>query len=115
MSEVNPETGDPMVGRSPRFTTWCAFTLFSLVTLGASVEVKSSQSDNPTSDALWALVLSAIAFSLATIVVIMHLHPVSSVIISGTKLEGVVAILIVGLSSAIVSIVSDASNNLVSF
>ena len=111
MSDINTETGEPLTAGGPRFTTWCALALFSVVTLASSVEVRSTSS---TSDGAWALGLSAVAFSFAALVVLMHLHPVSLVLISGTKLEGVLGIIVVGLSSAIVSIVSDASNNLVS-
>lgn len=41
-TDINPETGEITVGRSPRFTTWTAFLVFSIVTLGASVEVVST-------------------------------------------------------------------------
>jgi hypothetical protein len=37
---INPETGEStQTGRSPRFTQWVAFLVFSTVTLISSVEV----------------------------------------------------------------------------
>jgi hypothetical protein len=39
MSSVNADTGETTQGRSPRFTQWVAFLIFSTITLGSSVEV----------------------------------------------------------------------------
>jgi hypothetical protein len=37
---INPETGETVAsGRSPRFSMWVALTVFSVIVLGASVEV----------------------------------------------------------------------------
>ena len=44
--------------------------------------------------------------------VLMQLHPVCSVMVTNNKLEGVVCIILVAFWSGIVSIVSDAENNL---
>lgn len=45
MSDINVdnETGGEMTsnGRSPRFSLWIAFLVFSTITLGASVEIVS--------------------------------------------------------------------------
>jgi hypothetical protein len=38
---ISTETGEAMQGRSPRFTQWIAFLVFSTITLGSSVEVVS--------------------------------------------------------------------------
>jgi hypothetical protein len=38
---VSTETGESLQGRSPRFTQWIAFLVFSTITLGSSVEVVS--------------------------------------------------------------------------
>lgn len=73
---------------------------------------KNSQEDQPTSDAQWAVACTSISFALTGLVVLLHLHPVTTYMISGTKVEGVISIILVGFNSAIVSIVSDASNNL---
>mmetsp|Transcript_17990 Transcript_17990/g.29791 ORF Transcript_17990/g.29791 Transcript_17990/m.29791 type:complete len:118 (-) Transcript_17990:1051-1404(-) len=39
MSDINPDTGESMgSSRSPRFTMWAAFLIFSAITLGGAVE-----------------------------------------------------------------------------
>jgi hypothetical protein len=39
--ESNPETGETLSGRSPRFSLWAAFLVFSTITMGSSVQVVS--------------------------------------------------------------------------
>jgi hypothetical protein len=37
---INSETGESVAsGRSPRFNLWCAFLVFSVITLGSAVQV----------------------------------------------------------------------------
>lgn len=38
---INQETGETMMGRSPRFTMWVAFLVFATITMGSAVEVVS--------------------------------------------------------------------------
>jgi hypothetical protein len=38
MTTTNPETGETIGGRSPRFSHWCAFLVFSTISMAASVE-----------------------------------------------------------------------------
>lgn len=38
MSEIDPDTGLTVSNRSPRFTMWAAFLIFSTITMGAAVE-----------------------------------------------------------------------------
>jgi hypothetical protein len=40
--QINPETGEAIVERSPRFIHWVAFLVFSVITLGSAVQVVSS-------------------------------------------------------------------------
>jgi len=40
--QINPDTGENMQGRSPRFTLWIAFLVFATIVLGSSVELVSS-------------------------------------------------------------------------
>jgi len=94
MSNINPETGEAIMGRSPRFTLWTAFLVFSTVTLGASVEVKNDQ-DPVTADAKWAVACSAITFSLTALMVLFQLSPVYAGFVTNNKLEGVVCIVLV--------------------
>jgi hypothetical protein len=42
MSDINPETGLTTSSRSPRFTMWAAFLIFSTITMGAAVEEVSA-------------------------------------------------------------------------
>jgi len=81
------------------------------VTLGSTVEVKSAQ-EQATSDAKWAVACSAITFALTSIMVLLQLHPVYATMVTNNKLEGVICIVLVAFWSGIVSIVSDANNNL---
>jgi hypothetical protein len=39
---ISTETGESVQGRSPRFTLWVAFLVFSTITLGSSVQVVRS-------------------------------------------------------------------------
>ncbi|CAB9519890.1 expressed unknown protein [Seminavis robusta] len=110
-SEINPETGEVVVGRSPRFSLWVAFLVFSTVTLGSSVEVKNDL-EEVTSDAKWAVACSSITFALTTVMVMLQLHPLYAIMVTNNKLEGVICIILVAFWSGIVSIVSDAENNL---
>jgi hypothetical protein len=40
--QINPETGEAIVERSPRFIHWVAFLVFSVITLGSAVQVVRS-------------------------------------------------------------------------
>lgn len=44
MTDINPETGEVSSSRSPRFTQWVAFLVFSTITLGSAVEEVSMYS-----------------------------------------------------------------------
>jgi hypothetical protein len=110
-TDINPETGESVVGRSPRFTLWVGFLVFSTVTLGSSVEVKNAQ-ENATSDAHWAVACSSITFALTAMMVLVQLHPIYSQFVTNSKMEGVLCIILNSFWAATVSIVSDANNNL---
>lgn len=74
--------------------------------------VKDSQGGEAPSNQGWAIALSSITCALCAIIVIMQLHPIGSALIVGTKVEGVVILLLVGFWAATVSIISDARNML---
>lgn len=98
-------------GRSQRFVQWVAFLFFSTITLASAVETsKTHQNNNSNED--WAVVCSAITFALTLIVVAMQLHPVGTALITGTKVEGVLILILVAFWAAAVSVISDANNNL---
>jgi hypothetical protein len=45
MADINTATGESLSqGRSPRFSLWIAFLVFSTITLGSSVEIVSKES-----------------------------------------------------------------------
>lgn len=111
MSDIDQETGESRVGRSPRFTTWVAFLVFSTITLGSSVEVRNAE-ESPTSDANWAVACSSMTFIFTTLMVLFQLHPIYSGLVTNNKLEGVICILMAAFWAGTVSIVSDANNNL---
>ena len=65
-----------------------------------------------TSDAKWAVACTSITFAVTAIMVLLQLHPVYAAMVTNNKLEGAVCVALVAFWSGIVSIVSDASNNL---
>lgn len=64
------------------------------------------------SDQKWAVICSSITFSVTLIMVVMQLHPVASLFVVGTKIEGIVCIILLAFWAATVTVVSDASNGL---
>lgn len=100
--------------RSPRFTQWLAFLVFSIITLSAVVEVvkENDKITARSSAANWAITCAAITFTVTTIVNLMHLHPVSSIFIVGTKIEGGLCVLLTIFWVALVAVVTDARQGL---
>jgi len=99
--------------RSPRFMHWVAFLVFSTITLGSVVEVvKDNRNDTQISysksSERWSIACSAITFIITFIVVVMHSTAVSSLLIVGTKLEGVLVLILFGFWIASVCIITDA-------
>lgn len=102
--------------RSPRLTHWTAFLIFSCITMGAAIEVRRSYENqtggDSTDNQMWAIIFSALTFILTFIVVAMHLSAITSVLIIGTKLEGVLCVMLFAFWVSVVSIVSDSRNAL---
>lgn len=100
--------------RSPRFSTWLGLLVFSVITLVSSVE--SARSSKTSSQGEYnqgvAITLASISFALAFIAVIMHLNAICSVYFVGTKMEGIVCFILMGLWISIVTVVTDPSNDL---
>ncbi|GAX13752.1 hypothetical protein FisN_30Lh038 [Fistulifera solaris] len=80
-------------GRSPRFSMWVALTVFSVIVLGASVEVKNDQFW-PDSEVKWAVACSSLTAVVGAVISAVHMSPVASSIIIGTPIEGVLALLL---------------------
>uniref|UniRef100_A0A7S3DV48 Uncharacterized protein n=1 Tax=Entomoneis paludosa TaxID=265537 RepID=A0A7S3DV48_9STRA len=113
MSNINSETGEYTAneGRSPRFTSWVFFLICSVITLKASVEVRNDMED-PNGASKWAVTCSAITFSVTALVALVHLAPVYSSLIIGSKIEGLIILIMTGFWAATVSIVSNTNNDL---
>mmetsp|Transcript_11825 Transcript_11825/g.28373 ORF Transcript_11825/g.28373 Transcript_11825/m.28373 type:complete len:343 (-) Transcript_11825:1634-2662(-) len=60
----------------------------------------------------WAVFCSAFSFAITGVVVLMHLHPLFSVWVVGTKLEGLMTIVLAAFWAATVAVVSNASTGL---
>lgn len=99
--------------RSPRFTQWFAFFLFSIITLGSAIEASE-----PTDDAKlvrnqkWAVVCSCMTFGITMCVLILHMYPLTAIFIVSTKLEGFIICLLISFWAATAEIVSNSENGL---
>mmetsp|Transcript_14767 Transcript_14767/g.19314 ORF Transcript_14767/g.19314 Transcript_14767/m.19314 type:complete len:326 (+) Transcript_14767:142-1119(+) len=113
MTSINTETGEynGNEGRSPRFTFWVFFLMCSVITLKASVEVKNDMEET-NGASKWAITCSAVTFTVTALVTMLHLAPVYSSLIVGTKVEGLIIIILAGFWAATVSIVTNTSNEL---
>eukprot|EP00594_Rhizosolenia_setigera_P004631 CAMPEP_0178948890 /NCGR_PEP_ID=MMETSP0789-20121207/5726_1 /TAXON_ID=3005 /ORGANISM="Rhizosolenia setigera, Strain CCMP 1694" /LENGTH=292 /DNA_ID=CAMNT_0020629311 /DNA_START=156 /DNA_END=1034 /DNA_ORIENTATION=+ len=84
--------------------------------MGAAIEVRRSYEKqtggDSTDNQMWAIIFSALTFILTFIVVAMHLSAITSVLIIGTKLEGVLCVMLFAFWVSVVSIVSDSRNAL---
>ena len=111
-TSINHETGESTgEGRSPRFTNWVFFLMCSVITMKASVEVRNDMED-PNKAAQWAVISSAITFTVTALVVLLHLAPAYSSFFVGTKVEGLIVFVMAGFWTATVSIVTNTSNEL---
>lgn len=79
--------------------------------MGSAVSVKNSQSQ-ATANARWAVFCSAFSFTVTGIVTVMHLSPMLSDFIIGTKLEGIITIVLAAFWAATVSVVANAETGL---
>eukprot|EP00529_Nitzschia_sp_RCC80_P027108 CAMPEP_0113452944 /NCGR_PEP_ID=MMETSP0014_2-20120614/7106_1 /TAXON_ID=2857 /ORGANISM="Nitzschia sp." /LENGTH=286 /DNA_ID=CAMNT_0000344329 /DNA_START=195 /DNA_END=1055 /DNA_ORIENTATION=- /assembly_acc=CAM_ASM_000159 len=81
--------------------------------MGSAVSVKKANGDvAETANARWAVFCSAFSFAITGVVVLMHLHPLFSVWVVGTKLEGLMTIVLAAFWAATVAVVSNASTGL---
>eukprot|EP00934_Nitzschia_sp_Nitz4_P003920 Nitzschia sp. Nitz4//scaffold424_size9595//8254//9407//NITZ4_009093-RA/size9595-augustus-gene-0.11-mRNA-1//1//CDS//3329551598//3910//frame0 len=110
---IDPETGNTAStsGRSPRFSLWVAFLLFSTITMWSAVSEKRAR-DDTDSNAKWAVTSSAITFSITAVVVVMHLSPMLSTLIVNTRIEGALTLILAIFWAATVAVVSNASSGL---
>jgi len=100
---------------SPRFGYWCGFFIFSTITLGATIEAQAHtdrSSVGAQTNQNYAIACSALLFLLSTAVVILHTKPLLSTLILGTKVEGLIILVLITFWSALVAIVSDTRHGL---
>lgn len=100
--------------RSPRFTHWLIFMVFDIVAMSAALETIERNHENATvmSNQKYAVASTITSLIIIVAVVMMHLSSVSSLFIVNTKLEGFVCLVLLGLHSATVAVVSDPNNGL---
>lgn len=100
--------------RSPRFGQWVASLIFSTISLGSVVEVTKDK--NFTADSIpaekWSVASSAIKFVITLIVVCMHMNPISSILVVGTKIEGGIIVILVALWISTVAVVTDSRHGI---
>jgi len=107
---------DTPTSRSPRFTMWVAFLIFSTITMGSAVEEKNQDraagelDSRGLTNQKWAIACSAVTFSLTLLMVLGHLFSMGAAIVVGTKIEGALCIILTAFWGATVAIVSDSSN-----
>ena len=80
--------------------------IVATITMGSAVSVKKSESqaNAKTRNAEWAVFCSAFSFTVTGIVSLMHMSPMFSGYIIGTKLEGIITILLAAFWAATVSV-----------
>lgn len=100
--------------RSPRFTTWLIFMVFSIVSMSAALETieRNHEDAKVMNNQKYAVASSITSLVIIIIVLLMHLSSVTSLFIVNTKLEGFICLVLVGLHSATVAVVSDPNNGL---
>lgn len=109
---IDPNTGRTVAsGRSPRFTLWLTFFSFATIVMISATSVKKKEEEF-TANARWAVFCSSFSFAVTGVVTLMHMNPLASSFIVGTKLEGVLSIVLAVFWSATVSVVANASTGL---
>ncbi|VEU41198.1 unnamed protein product [Pseudo-nitzschia multistriata] len=109
---VDPSTGELINnGQSPRFKLWLAFFAFSTIVMGSAVGVKKRE-NQVSSNSVWAVFCSAFSFTVTGVVTMMHLSPMLSDYIVGTKWEGIITVVLAAFWSATVAVVANAATGL---
>ena len=99
----------------PRFLVAVSLLTSFIICRQPSV-LQKNKSDTSDADALknqkWAVACSACTFAFTSIMVLLQLHPVTSLFVVGTRIEGILCIILLAFWAATVAIVSDASHGL---
>mmetsp|Transcript_45348 Transcript_45348/g.55020 ORF Transcript_45348/g.55020 Transcript_45348/m.55020 type:complete len:351 (-) Transcript_45348:56-1108(-) len=99
--------------RSPRFVHWFAFLLFSLITMGSSIEA-ADHDDGALSRAnhRWAIACAATSLVITIFIVLLHMSPITSIFVVNTRLEGTAILILIGFWAASATVVSNAQDGL---
>jgi hypothetical protein len=79
--------------------------------MGSATSVKNTEEEY-TAHARWAVFCSSFSCAVPGVVTVMHLSPALSSFVVGTKLEGVLSVVLAAFWSATVSVVANASTGL---
>uniref|UniRef100_A0A7S2L4P5 Uncharacterized protein n=1 Tax=Leptocylindrus danicus TaxID=163516 RepID=A0A7S2L4P5_9STRA len=111
MSDSDDNSPPTTSMRSPRFGHWVFMFVFSIITLGSSVETAGDFSDRSPAQN-WAICVSALSFLFTAAAVIFHVWSIMSTLFIGTKFEGVIiGFLVIGWAAGVAT-VSDSDNEL---
>lgn len=108
---INSETGETITsGRSPRFTLWTAYLVFSIIVMTSAIQVKNAEDDigDVSSASKYIVAISIVTFILTALIVGAHFNPIGTAIFVGTKVESVAIIVLVLCWTAIVAVNTDA-------
>lgn len=109
---IDPNTGETVQGgKSPRFVLWLTFFAFATIVMGSAISEQKKENES-SSNARWAVFCSSFSFATAGVVTLMHLTPSLSHYVVGTKVEGVLTLVLVIFWSATVAVVANASSGL---
>jgi len=97
--------------RSPRFTQWLSFLVFSTITMVSSVQEMRNTSEVKAAQK-YAVFCASITFAISVLVVLMHFFSLSALIVVGTPIEGLICVILVTLWCFVVGVVNDARNDL---
>jgi len=97
--------------RSPRFTHWCAFLIFSTITMVSAIQERNTADEVHPAHG-YSIFCSAATFVISLLIVVLHLFSLSALLVVGTMVEGGVCLILVILWSVVVGVVSDSKNEL---
>jgi len=80
--------------------------------MGSVVEIAKQDDETAESPTNWSIACSALTFAITLIVVVMHMHPITSLLIVGTKIEGILCCILSIFWVATVSVVTDSRHGL---
>jgi len=100
--------------RSPRFLSWMAFLVFSCIVLGSVIQAaeQNQQRNSSVSETKWAVACAALTFIFTFVAVVAHFVIIFSICFVGTKVEGLMIILLIAFWASGVKVITDPQNGL---